>query len=156
MANVFIIRTMNSCASFVYFLFNSPAYHKAYCFGCEISVHSYFCVKFNKNFSNTCRKYLQNFIKFGIVYQHCDGSIAQLGEHLPYKQGVIGSSPITSTNTFIQKYSAELSCGNGSGVERHLAKVNVASSNLVSRSTQNSALIFWRYSQVVRQGSAKP
>ena len=26
------------------------------------------------------------------------GSIAQLGEHLPYKQGVIGSSPIVPTN----------------------------------------------------------
>ena len=26
------------------------------------------------------------------------GSIAQLGEHLPYKQGVTGSSPVTSTN----------------------------------------------------------
>ena len=27
-----------------------------------------------------------------------NGSIAQLGEHLPYKQRVIGSSPIVSTN----------------------------------------------------------
>ena len=26
-----------------------------------------------------------------------NGSLAQLGEHLPYKQRVIGSSPITST-----------------------------------------------------------
>ncbi|MDN5276287.1 MAG: hypothetical protein PWR01_252 [Clostridiales bacterium] len=26
------------------------------------------------------------------------GRIAQLGEHLPYKQGVIGSSPIAPTN----------------------------------------------------------
>ena len=26
------------------------------------------------------------------------GSIAQLGEHLPYKQRVIGSSPIVPTN----------------------------------------------------------
>ena len=26
-----------------------------------------------------------------------DGRIAQLGEHLPYKQGVIGSSPIVPT-----------------------------------------------------------
>ena len=25
------------------------------------------------------------------------GRLAQLGEHLPYKQGVIGSSPITPT-----------------------------------------------------------
>ena len=28
------------------------------------------------------------------------GSIAQLGEHLPYKQRVIGSSPIVSTTQF--------------------------------------------------------
>ena len=27
-----------------------------------------------------------------------NGSLAQLGEHLPYKQRVIGSSPIVSTN----------------------------------------------------------
>ena len=40
-----------------------------------------------------------------------DGSIAQLGEHLPYKQRVIGSSPIVSTifynrgkNTSMQEY----------------------------------------------------
>ena len=26
------------------------------------------------------------------------GRLAQLGEHLPYKQGVIGSSPIAPTN----------------------------------------------------------
>ncbi len=29
------------------------------------------------------------------------GSIAQLGEHLPYKQGVIGSSPIAPTIFFV-------------------------------------------------------
>ena len=28
------------------------------------------------------------------------GSLAQLGEHLPYKQRVIGSSPIVSTYTY--------------------------------------------------------
>ena len=27
----------------------------------------------------------------------CQGSIAQLGEHLPYKQGVTGSSPVVPT-----------------------------------------------------------
>ena len=31
------------------------------------------------------------------------GSIAQLGEHLPYKQGVIGSSPIVPTISFKKK-----------------------------------------------------
>ncbi len=29
---------------------------------------------------------------------HFFGRLAQLGEHLPYKQGVIGSSPITPTS----------------------------------------------------------
>ncbi len=88
---------------------------------------------------------------YGILVKQF-GSLAQLGEHLPYKQRVIGSIPITSTIN-----SAEcLLCGNSSVVERHLAKVNVAGSSLVSRSKYSSALFFWRYSQVVRQGSAKP
>ncbi len=30
-----------------------------------------------------------------------DGSIAQLGEHLPYKQGVTGSSPVVPTKTVL-------------------------------------------------------
>ena len=48
-------------------------------------------------------------------------------------------------------------CGNGSVVERHLAKVNVAGSNLVSRSKYSFRTIFLRrYSQVVRPRSAKP
>ena len=34
------------------------------------------------------------------------GSIAQLGEHLPYKQGVTGSSPVVPTT--------EKLCGSGS------------------------------------------
>ena len=32
-----------------------------------------------------------------LLYNIYYGSIAQLGEHLPYKQGVIGSSPIVPT-----------------------------------------------------------
>ena len=51
------------------------------------------------------------------------GRLAQLGEHLPYKQGVIGSSPIATTILF----------ESGSVVEHRLAKARVASSNLVSR-----------------------
>ena len=66
------------------------------------------------------------------------GSLAQLGEHLPYKQRVIGSSPITSTNVKVRNIL--FICGNGSVVERHLAKVDVAGSNLVSRSNDTSAL----------------
>ena len=29
------------------------------------------------------------------------GSLAQLGEHLPYKQRVTGSSPVAPTNNFL-------------------------------------------------------
>jgi hypothetical protein len=35
--------------------------------------------------------------RFKSVRRYQPGSIAQLGEHLPYKQGVIGSSPIVPT-----------------------------------------------------------
>ena len=33
------------------------------------------------------------------------GIIAQLGEHLPYKQGVTGSSPVGPTFTFTSEYA---------------------------------------------------
>ena len=68
-----------------------------------------------------------------------DGSLAQLGEHLPYKQRVTGSIPVASTN----KNSADKVCGNSSVVERHLAKVNVAGSNLVSRSKYPYCFLFY-------------
>ena len=37
-----------------------------------------------------------------------DGSIAQLGEHLPYKQEVIGSSPIAPTISFFMNINSLL------------------------------------------------
>ena len=37
--------------------------------------------------------------------QSGNGSLAQLGEHLPYKQGVTGSSPVGPTCT-IKQYNA--------------------------------------------------
>ena len=75
-----------------------------------------------------------------------------MGEQLPYKQWVTGSSPVAPTN----ENSAAI-CGSGSVVERHLAKVNVAGSNLVSRSNKMPCCFFIRrHSQAVRQGSAKP
>ena len=166
------------------------------------------------------------------------GRLAQLGEHLPYKQRVTGSSPVVPTTLgpvvqlvrmpachaggrgfephpdrhnwksvlrfgaaqsfiYIQRYASvaqsveqgtenprvggsippggtrflllrSLMCGSGSVVERHLAKVNVASSNLVFRSNHKikdaSVCVFYltlfysylrRHSQVVRQSSAK-
>ncbi len=76
-----------------------------------------------------------------------------MGEQLPYKQWVTGSSPVAPTN----ENSAANICGSGSVVERHLAKVNVAGSNLVSRSNNCPHYFFIRrHSQAVRQGSAKP
>ena len=57
------------------------------------------------------------------------GSIAQLGEHLPYKQRVTGSSPVVPTKISV------IYAGLAHLVERHLAKVEVASSSLVTRSS---------------------
>ena len=61
-----------------------------------------------------------------------------MGEQLPYKQWVTGSSPVAPTKTTVRRI-----CGSGSVVERHLAKVNVAGSNLVSRSKNSFALFFY-------------
>ena len=49
------------------------------------------------------KKLLTNEKFCGIIYMLSEngtqnGSLAQLGEHLPYKQRVSGSSPLTSTN----------------------------------------------------------
>ena len=49
-----------------------------------------------------------NPIRVVIVKLHIDftnGILAQLGEHLPYKQRVIGSSPIGPTNQFYIDYA---------------------------------------------------
>ncbi len=112
------------------------------------------------------------------------GRIAQLGEHLPYKQGVTGSSPVVPTNfgPVVQLVRTPACHAGGRGfephpgrqmfasvaqsveqrtenprvdgsipsggttyanvahlVERHLAKVEVASSSLVIRSKQRDA-----------------
>ena len=143
-----------------------------------------------------------------------NGRIAQLGEHLPYKQRVTGSSPVVPTIHAARQFSwlecqpvtlevvgsspirvakfasvaqsveqgtenprvggsippggtndTQKKCGSGSVVERHLAKGNVASSNLVFRSIKTKSCLMarfcfknfiWRQSQVVRQRSATP
>ena len=54
-------------------------------------------------FKKKLKKVLTNKIVYDIIItvagneRRAYGSIAQLGEHLPYKQRVIGSSPILST-----------------------------------------------------------
>ena len=114
---------------------------------------------FEKNTKNCC-KILKSLIYYFRSAEH--GSLAQLGEHLPYKQAVVGSIPTVSTIFLALRGS----CGNGSEVERCLAKADVASSNLVSRSTRAGhnlllyflnimgIIIMWRHSQAVRHESA--
>ena len=48
------------------------------------------------NLEGTCRKYASH-ISCPIFYLCPQGGIAQLGEHLLCKQGVVGSSPTIST-----------------------------------------------------------
>ncbi len=54
-----------------------------------------------ENLSKTAKNMLTYNIRFGIIIsvatRKAYGSIAQLGEHLPYKQGVTGSSPVVPT-----------------------------------------------------------
>ena len=38
-----------------------------------------------------------NFVAWGKEALRVHGSIAQLGEHMPYKHGVTGSSPVVPT-----------------------------------------------------------
>ena len=38
------------------------------------------------------------------------GSIAQLGEHLPYKQGVTGSSPVGPIDADVAQLAEQLTC----------------------------------------------
>jgi hypothetical protein len=59
------------------------------------------------------------------IYYH--RGVAQMGARVLWEHEVAGSIPVTPTTN-------NLICGSGSVVERHLAKVNVASSNLVFRS----------------------
>ena len=47
---------------------------------------------------------LTNKKSFAIILKHVDGRLAQLGEHLPYKQRVIGSSPILSTKKVLPSF----------------------------------------------------
>ena len=98
--------------------------------------------------------------------RHLFASVAQSVEQGTENPRVGGSIPPGGTiHIFlICEYNYNMLCGSGSVVERHLAKVNVASSNLVFRSTKDkgrglrllsSNLIIRRHSQEVRQSSAK-
>ena len=77
-------------------------------------------IKKNKKIS---KKVLTNKTKCGKLLESSrdHGSIAQLGEHLPYKQRVIGSSPIVSTrNGPVAQLVRALAChARGRGFDPH-------------------------------------
>ena len=75
-------------------------------------------------------------------------SVAQMVEQETENLRVGGSIPPRGTYSGVDLCAGE--CGSSSVVECHLAKVDVASPNLVYRS-----IFPWRHSQAVRQGSAK-
>ncbi len=77
-----------------------------------------------------------------------DGSIAQLGEHLPYKQRVIGSSPIVPTkNGLVVQLVRTLAChARGQGFESPSGRQN-----------KNTApLLYASVAQLVEQGTENP
>ena len=76
------------------------------------------------------------------------GRIAQLGEHLPYKQGVIGSSPITPTKYGLVVQLVRMPACHAGG--RRFEPV--PDRQFLFRGASSLR----RHSQVVRQRSAKP
>ena len=75
------------------------------------------------------------------------GRLAQLGEHLPYKQGVIGSSPITPTTFGPVVQLVRMPACHAGG--RRFEPVP-------DRQLFGASAPLRRHSQVVRQRSAKP
>ena len=66
------------------------------------------------------------------------GVLAQLGEHLPYKQGVIGSSPIRPI-TFLEERYAELSVRHDRFQKRLKAMPNLRFVNSLFKSVERYA-----------------
>ena len=75
-------------------------------------------------------------IKASIYPKKLSASVAQSVEQGTENPRVGGSIPPGGTKFLLKK---KFVCGSGSVVERHLAKVNVASSNLVFRSIKSAS-----------------
>ena len=85
-------------------------------------------------------------------------SVAQLVEQRTENPRVVGSIPTGGTIPLQSNLQGKQNASVAHLVERHLAKVEVASSSLVTRSNFLLELLcsMWCHSQVVRQRSAKP
>ena len=71
-----------------------------------------------------------------------NGSIAQLGEHLPYKQRVIGSSPIVPTNGLVVQLVRTLAChARGPGFESPSGRQFASVAQLVEQGTENPRVV---------------
>ena len=94
---------------------------------------------------------MTNEKSFDIILKHCNGRLAQLGEHLPYKQRVTGSSPVLSTRTFgfiyrfglVAQLVRALAChARGRGFEPHPSRHRYASvAQLVEQGTENPRVV---------------
>ncbi len=111
-----------------------------------------FLINFKNRLQNTCL-FLLNLVYY--ISNREYGSIAQLGEHLPYKQGVIGSSPIVPTKTpFVIIYMREWLSGRALPCQ---GKCREFESRFPLHFFITGYLpVVRRHSQVVRHGSAKP
>ena len=72
------------------------------------------------------------------------GIIAQLGEHLPYKQGVTGSSPVVPTKfgPVVQSVSTPACHAGGRGFEPHSGRQLCASvAQSVEQGTENPRVV---------------
>ena len=91
-----------------------------------------------------------------VLLKERDASVAQLVEQRTENPRVVGSIPTGGTNKKSWNSASRQSASVAHLVERHLAKVEVASSSLVTRSNFSGASRSVRcHSQVVRQSSAK-
>ena len=71
------------------------------------------------------------------------GSIAQLGEHLPYKQRVTGSSPVVPTTSgLVVQLVRTLAChARGRGFEPHPGRHYASVAQSVEQGTENPRVI---------------
>ena len=108
--------------------------------------------KTRKNKEKISKKVLTNQNGYDIISKSpqgkTHGSIAQLGEHLPYKQGVTGSSPVVPTI-----YLREWLSGRASPCQGERREFE---SRFPLQGICTVFIFLWRYSQAVRPRSAKP